>query len=202
MQETTNSVSVSGRLGGLALSHKIYGEAFYTFVLECARLSDKTDLLPVTVSEQLLEQHPLADGAHVSIKGQLRSYNKLVDGRARLYLTIFARELTDDLDAVNEIELRGFLCKPPVFRVTPFGREITDLLVAVNRAYNKSDYIPCIVWGRNARYAAGFEVGDRVTMNGRVQSREYEKKQDNGEVMIRTAYEVSIARLHRESETE
>ena len=200
MLDTTNSVSVSGSLNGLTLSHKIYGEAFYTFLLACARLSDRTDILPVTVSEQLLEQHPLADGAFVGVKGQLRSYNKLVDGRARLYLTIFARELTDSTDAVNEIELKGFLCKPPVFRVTPFGREITDLLVAVNRAYNKSDYIPCIVWGRNARYAAGFSVGDKVTMNGRVQSREYEKKLDSGEVTLRTAYEVSIARLHKETE--
>jgi primosomal replication protein N len=200
MLDTTNSVSVSGSLSGLTLSHKIYGEAFYTFLLSCARLSDRSDILPVTVSEQLLEQHPLADGAFVGVKGQLRSYNKLVDGRARLYLTIFARELTDSMDAVNEIELKGFLCKPPVFRVTPFGREITDLLVAVNRAYNKSDYIPSIVWGRNARYAAGFSVGDKVTMNGRVQSREYEKKLDSGEVTLRTAYEVSIARLHKETE--
>jgi primosomal replication protein N len=200
MQETTNSVSVSGRLSGLTLSHKIYGEAFYTFLLECVRLSDKTDMLPITVSEQLLEQHPLCDGALVGVKGQLRSYNKLVDGRARLYLTIFARELTDGADAANEIELKGFLCKPPVFRVTPFGREITDLLIAVNRAYNKSDYIPCIVWGRNARYASGFEVGDKIMVNGRVQSREYEKKLDSGEVTVRTAYEVSIARLHKETE--
>jgi len=200
MQDSTNSVSVSGRLSGLTLSHKIYGEAFYTFLLECARLSDKTDQLPVTVSEQLLEQHPLCDGAYVGVKGQLRSYNKLVDGRTRLYLTIFARELTESPNTVNEIELKGFLCKPPVFRVTPFGREITDLLVAVNRAYNKSDYIPCIVWGRNARYASGFEVGDKVTMNGRVQSREYEKKLEDGEVTVRTAYEVSISRLHKETE--
>jgi primosomal replication protein N len=154
----------------------------------------------VTVSERLLEQHPLCEGALVGVKGQLRSYNKLVDGRARLYLTIFAREMTEDTTAANEIELKGFVCKPPVFRVTPFGREITDLLIAVNRAYNKSDYIPCIVWGRNARYAAGFEVGDKVTMNGRVQSREYEKQLENGEVTVRTAYEVSIARLHKETE--
>ncbi len=200
MQETTNSVSVAGRLSGLTLSHKIYGEAFYTFLLECARLSEKADLLPVTVSERLLEQYPLCEGALVSVKGQLRSYNKLVDGRARLYLTIFAREMAESPAAANEIELNGFVCKPPVFRVTPFGREITDLLIAVNRAYNKSDYIPCIVWGRNARYAAGFSVGDRVSMSGRVQSREYEKQLENGDVSVRTAYEVSIARLHKETE--
>lgn len=200
MQDTTNSVSVAGRLGSLELSHKIYGEAFYTFVLECARLSDKADMLPVTVSERLLEQYPLCEGAVVGIKGQLRSYNKLVDGRARLYLTIFARELAEKPTVVNEIEMKGFVCKPPIFRVTPFGREITDMLIAVNRAYNKSDYIPCIVWGRNARYAAGFEVGDKVALNGRVQSREYEKQLENGEVTVRTAYEVSVARLHKETE--
>ena len=200
MLETTNSVSVSGSLSGLTLSHRIYGETFYTFWLTCARLSEKVDILPVTVSEHLLEQHPLADGAKVGVKGQLRSYNKLVDGRTRLYLTIFARELSDCEDSVNEIELKGFLCKPPVFRVTPFGREITDLLVAVNRAYNKSDYIPCIVWGRNARYASGLEVGDKVVMSGRVQSREYEKKLETGEAVIRTAYEVSVAKIYKETE--
>ena len=200
MQDTTNSVSLAGRLKGLELSHKIYGEAFYTFLLECARLSDKADMLPITISERLLEQHPLCDGALVSVKGQLRSYNKLVDGRARLYLTIFARELSEASATVNEIELKGFVCKPPVFRVTPFGREITDMLIAVNRAYNKSDYIPCIVWGRNARYASVFEVGDKVTMSGRVQSREYEKQMENGDVTVRTAYEVSIARVHKETE--
>ena len=200
MLETTNSVSVAGRLRELELSHKIYGEAFYTFLLECSRLSDKADMLPVTISERLLEQHTLCDGAMVSVKGQLRSYNKLVDGRARLYLTIFARELADATATANEIELKGFVCKPPVFRVTPFGREITDMLIAVNRAYNKSDYIPCIVWGRNARYASAFEVGDKVEMNGRVQSREYEKQMESGEVTVRTAYEVSIARLHKETE--
>ncbi len=200
MQDTTNSVSVAGRLSGLKLSHKIYGEAFYTFLLECARLSEKADQLPVTVSERLLEQYPLCDGAMVGVKGQLRSYNKLVDGRTRLYLTIFARELEENPTSANEIELKGFVCKPPVFRVTPFGREITDLLIAVNRAYNKSDYIPCIVWGRNARYASGFTVGDKVSMNGRVQSRDYEKLLESGEVTVRTAYEVSIARLHKETE--
>jgi single-stranded DNA-binding protein len=200
MQESTNSVSVAGHLSNLELSHKIYGEAFYTFMLECSRLSDKADFLPVTVSERLLEKNPLCDGAVVGVKGQLRSYNKLVEGRARLYLTIFARELEEEPTTVNEIELKGFVCKPPVFRVTPFGREITDMLIAVNRAYNKSDYIPCIVWGRNARYASGFEVGDRVSMSGRMQSREYEKQLENGGKIVRTAYEVSIARLQKETE--
>ena len=198
MQESTNSVSLAGRICKLELSHRIYGEAFYTFYLQCGRLSDKKDVLPVTISERLLSRNPLCDGAAVLVKGQLRSYNKLVEGRIRLYLTVFARDIGEMKCEVNEIELRGFLCKPPVFRVTPFGREIADLLVAVNRAYSKSDYIPCIVWGRNARFAAGFEVGDKVTLCGRVQSREYEKILENAEKTIRTAYEVSVSRISKE----
>ena len=198
MQDSTNSVSISGKLKSLELSHKIYGEAFYTFLLQCSRLSDKMDMLPVTVSERLLARFPLYEGAIVSIRGQLRSYNKLVDGKIRLYLTVFAREIGEETGMANEIELRGFVCKPPVFRVTPFGREITDMLIAVNRAYNKSDYIPCIVWGRNARFASGFEVGDKATLFGRVQSREYEKVLDNDEKVLRTAYEVSVARIQKD----
>lgn len=198
MQDTTNSVSIAGRLKSLELSHKIYGEAFYTFYLECERLSDKTDVLPVTVSERLLEKHPLCDGESVMVRGQLRSYNKLVDGKVRLYLTVFARDIGEATTSINEIEMKGFVCKPPVFRVTPFGREITDILVAVNRAYNKSDYIPSIVWGRNARFASAFEVGDKVTVFGRVQSRQYEKVLESGEKITRVAYEVSISRLSKD----
>ena len=198
MQDTTNSVRISGRLCRLEISHRIYGEVFYTFMLECARLSDKADILPVTVSERMLSRHTLCDGANISVQGQLRSYNKLADGKVRLYLTVFAREIGEADGVVNEIELQGYVCKPPVFRITPFGREITDMLVAVNRAYNKSDYIPCIVWGRNARFAAGFDVGDKLKLWGRVQSREYEKVLENGEKSIRTAYEVSVARLQKE----
>ncbi|MDD5017393.1 MAG: single-stranded DNA-binding protein [Eubacteriales bacterium] len=198
MNESANSVSVAGRLSRLELSHRIYGESFYTFFLECGRLSDKSDILPVTVSERLLTKHPLCEGGEICVKGQLRSYNKLVDGRVRLYLTVFARDIEDNGHAQNEITLTGYVCKSPVYRVTPFGREITDMLIAVNRAYNKSDYIPCIVWGRNARYASSFEVGDKITVTGRVQSREYEKVQDDGGKTQRTAYEVSVSRLQKE----
>ncbi len=198
MQDITNSVSVGGRVSGLELSHKIYGEAFYTFFLKCDRLSDKSDVLPVTISERLLARHPLGGNEMALVKGQLRSYNKLVDGKVRLYLTIFAREIAQTDSYVNDIELKGFVCKPPVFRMTPFGREITDMLVAVNRAYNKSDYVPCIIWGRNARFASGFEVGDKVALHGRVQSREYEKALENGSKSVRTAYEVSVSRLQKD----
>ncbi|MGI5849077.1 MAG: single-stranded DNA-binding protein [Christensenellales bacterium] len=200
MNESTNSVNVAGKLKNLELSHKIYGEAFYTFFLECGRLSEKTDTLPITVSERLLTKHLLCEGGEICVRGQLRSYNKLVDGKVRLYLTIFARDIEENKNSLNEIELTGYVCKPPIYRVTPFGREITDMLIAVNRAYNKSDYIPCIVWGRNARYAAGFEVGDKIKLFGRVQSREYEKMLESGEKLQRIAYEVSIARLQKEQE--
>lgn len=198
MQDTTNSVSIAGHLSGLELSHKIYGEAFYTFFLECERLSDKSDVLPVTISERLLAKHPMGGGELVLVKGQLRSYNKLVDGKVRLYLTVFARDISEASVCVNDIELKGFVCKPPTFRVTPFGREITDMLVAVNRAYNKSDYVPCIVWGRNARFASGFEVGEKVALHGRVQSRQYEKALENGDKTIRIAYEVSISKMEKD----
>lgn len=198
MNESANNVTVAGSLKDLSMSHKIYGEAFYTFYIECGRLSEKADYLPVTASERLLFRHPLCEGAEVCVKGQLRSYNKLVDGKVRLYLTIFAREIEEKSHTVNEIELTGYVCKPPVYRVTPFGREITDMLIAVNRAYNKSDYIPCIVWGRNARFAAEFGVGDKISIFGRVQSREYEKVMENGEKVQRTAYEVSVSRLQKE----
>jgi primosomal replication protein N len=198
MNESTNSVSVAGKLKDLTLSHKIFGEAFYTFYLECGRLSEKTDILPVTISERLLLRYPLYEGSEVCVNGQLRSYNKLVDGKARLYLTVFAREIEEKTHQVNEIELTGFVCKLPVYRITPFGREITDMLIAVNRAYNKSDYIPCIVWGRNARYAADFAVGDKISVFGRVQSREYEKVLESGEKISRIAYEVSVSRLQKE----
>ena len=197
MNESTNTVCVSGRLSGLEMSHRIYGEAFYTFFLECKRLSDKKDVLPVTVSERLLARHPLCNGSEIGIRGQLRSYNKLIGGKIRLYLTVFAREINDAVEPVNEIVLTGYICKPPIYRVTPFGREITDLLVAVNRAFGKSDYIPCIVWGRNARYTTRLEVGDKITVFGRVQSRQYEKMLDGGEKIQRTAYEVSVARLQK-----
>ncbi len=198
MKENTNIISAAGKLRELKLSHKVYGEAFYAFYLECDRLSDNTDILPVTVSERLLSKRPLCEGSFIRVQGQLRSYNKLSEGRMKLCLTIFARDITECPEPCNEIALSGYLCKPPIYRVTPFGREITDILLAVNRAYNKSDYIPCIIWGRNARYASSLCVGDRVNILGRFQSRPYEKALDSGERKKRTAYEVSISQIQKE----
>ncbi len=187
----------------LEFSHEMYGEGFYTFKMEIPRLSDYSDILPVTISERLLVNTDLKPGAHILIEGQLRSYNRYVNGSNRLLLTIFARDLhipdEEELETLlrkpNELYLDGYICKAPVYRTTPFGREITDLLVAVNRPYNKSDYIPCIAWGRNARFCEKLKIGDHIKLWGRIQSRHYQKKLPNGSVLNKVAYEVSISKL-------
>ncbi len=196
-----NSVYLAGIMSSdIELSHKIYGEGFYTFYLEVKRLSDVKDLLPVTVSERLLNLSPIKQGEKIAVIGQLRSYNKVINGQNRLILTVFCKEIQKDFDEKsnpNEITLEGYICKPATYRVTPFGREITDILIAVNRAYNKSDYIPCIIWGRNARYAGMLNVGERIRIYGRIQARDYEKILENGDKEIRTAYEVSVSRIEK-----
>lgn len=180
-------------------SHEVLGEKFYDVMLSVRRLSDRHDEIPVTVSDRLMQDMPLAPGDTVGVSGQLRSYNKQTEGRSKLVLRIFARELDDgESDTPNRIELEGFICKPPVYRTTPFKREICDMLLAVNRAYNKSDYIPAIAWGRNARYAGEFAVGDKVAVTGRIQSRVYQKTLPDGSVEDRVAYEVSVSRLEKQ----
>ncbi len=174
-------------------SHTLFSEAFYVFELFVPRLSGTEDVLPVTVSERLLPVLP-ETGDLIEVAGQLRSYNKNVNGRNRLVVTVFARSVAlqaDDAPCRNEIALTGFICKPPVYRTTPFAREITDLLLAVNRSYHKSDYLPIIAWGRNARYVSAAAVGDCLRVNGRLQSREYQKTMPSGETVTRVAYEVS-----------
>ncbi len=195
-----NRVYVSGRVAcEPQFSHEILGERFYDFTLGVARLSGQEDAIPVTVSERLItDENELKVGEMVGINGQLRSYNKIADAKSRLVLRVFARDIDDgDADNPNNIELEGYVCKPPMFRTTPFKREITDLLVAVNRAYNKSDYIPAIAWGRNARFASTFEVGDKIKLFGRIQSRAYRKVLEDGTEQERTAYEVSVAQIER-----
>ena len=179
-----------------ALDHEVFGENFYRLDLKVPRLSGAQDLLPVTVSERLMNSQ-VAPGVRIAIQGQLRSYNKVMGGAGRLLLTAFAQRLMppDDDENPNVIRLTGAICKPPAFRTTPFGREIADLMLAVNRAFGKSDYIPCIAWGRTARYASGLKVGDKLEIQGRFQSREYQKQMPDGTVMNRMAYEVSISRL-------
>jgi single-stranded DNA-binding protein len=194
-----NTVTIVGTVKSKPeFSHEMYGEGFYNVHLEVPRLSDISDSLPITVSERLMTGVGLEIGSKLVVLGQLRSYNKLMDGSNKLILTIFARDLKQDDDEIkntNQIFLDGFICKKPIYRTTPFGREITDMLIAVNRPYNKSDYIPSIAWGRNARYSENLAVGDRIKVWGRIQSREYQKKLSEEEVITRIAYEVSISKM-------
>ncbi len=178
--------------------HEVFGERFFSLMLRVPRLSGASDQLPVTVSERLMNEQITVD-TRLMITGQLRSYNKLVGGAGRLLLTAFAQQLLapNDQENANSVTLTGALCKPPAFRTTPFGREICDLMFAVNRAFGKSDYIPCIAWGRTARYAARLAVGERLQVQGRFQSREYQKQMPGGDIVTRVAYEVSLSRLSR-----
>lgn len=197
-EKQNNRVFIKGEIVTEArYSHEVYGEGFYEMDVLVKRLSGQADILPVTVSERLIESHSLSIGTELSAIGQFRSYNKLADGKSKLMLTVFVRELVDIPEAKNpnNIVLSGYICKPPVYRTTPFSREIADVLIAVNRAYNKSDYIPCIAWGRNARFVRNLGVGERVALSGRIQSREYVKKLSENESKTMTAYEVSICKL-------
>ncbi len=200
----TNMVKLVGKIRGeKEFSHEMYGEGFYVINVEVPRLSNSVDILPVTVSERLLVNIDLTDGEYIIVTGQLRSYNRYIDDSNRLILTIFAKdiynpseeELGESLKSPNEIYLDGYICKKPIYRTTPFGREITDILLAVNRPYNKSDYIPSIAWGRNARFCENMQVGDHIILWGRIQSREYQKRDHLGEVEVRVAFEVSISKL-------
>lgn len=195
--KTNNSVILCGTVKGEPVySHEVFGEKFYEVMLAVKRLSGMDDVLPVSVSEHLLGDG-FRDGCEVTVKGQFRSYNKIVGERSKLMLTVFVRDVEpfDPTVNPNTMQLSGFICKPPVYRTTPFNREICDLLVAVNRQYNKSDYIPCIVWGRNARFAEKLAVGQHIDIVGRVQSRNYQKRLDDDTVVTRTAYEVSVGKI-------
>lgn len=179
-------------------SHSLYGEVFYTFMLCVSRLSGAEDILPVMASERIIDETRLLCGACVALEGQLRSYNKHIDGANRLVITVFARSLCiepENADPLNDIVLDGYICKPVIYRTTPFSREIADVLIAVNRSYNKSDYLPCIAWGRNARFAGQLGVGTRIMVTGRIQSRTYQKKLSDDEQVCRTAYEVSASAI-------
>ncbi len=198
MAEKNNKVYVMGEIVTDAVfSHEVYGEGFYEFMIRVMRLSGQADILPITLSERLVKSGEIARGKTICAIGQFRSYNKLENGKSRLMLTVFIREILDEdfTKNPNSILISGYICKPPVYRTTPFHREIADVLVAVNRAYNKSDYIPCIAWGRNARFVRELKVGDRVAISGRIQSREYQKKLSETELKTMTAYEVSVSKL-------
>ncbi len=192
-----NVVHLSGQIASeLEFSHEIMDEKFYDFTIAVQRLSGQKDFVPVTVSERIIGENSFEIGNPIGLIGQFRSYNKIVGNHSKLVLKVFVRELCDyDEQLPNSIEIEGYVCKPPIYRTTPFKREICDLLVAVNRAYNKSDYIPAIAWGRNARFASTFSVGDKVRLVGRIQSRPYQKQLESGEVEERVAYEVSVSAL-------
>ena len=196
-----NQVSIMGKAAsGFTFSHQVYGEGFYLVDVLVKRLSDSEDRIPLMVSERLVDVTQDYEGEYIMVQGQFRSYNRHEEKKNRLVLSVFVRELTfveeaDDSIKTNQIFLDGYICKPPVYRKTPLGREIADLLLAVNRPYGKSDYIPCICWGRNARYASAFEVGGHVLIWGRIQSREYIKKLGENETEKRVAYEVSVSKL-------
>ena len=197
MDTENNQLTLCGVIESApVLDHEVFGEQFYRMDVRVPRLSGAQDVLPVTVSERLMNSQ-VTPGTRLTILGQLRSYNKVMGGAGRLLLTAFAQRLLppDDEENPNMIRLTGAICKPPAFRTTPFGREIADLMLAVNRSFGKSDYIPCIAWGRTARYAAQLSVGERLEVQGRFQSREYQKQMPDGTVMNRMAYEVSISRL-------
>ena len=196
-----NKVIIAGTVASeLSFSHEVYEEVFYTFMLDTPRLSETQDTVKVTISEKFLAGGNIDVGDKVIINGQFRSYNNFTNIGNKLILTVFVKDIRRMLEdekeeSLNSISLTGYICKKPVYRTTPFGREIADILLAMNRSYNKSDYIPCIAWGRNAKFAECLNVGDKVSIKGRIQSREYQKRLSETEVESKVAYEVSVSRL-------
>ena len=202
-EKQNNKVYLKGEIVSEAkYSHEVYGEGFYEFTLRVPRLSEQSDVIPITISERLLGEKNLVKGTKISFYGQFRSFNKLVGEKSKLMLTVFVRDFLDEDEEANPnvTELTGYVCKQPMYRTTPFNREICDLLIAVNRAYDKSDYIPCIAWGRNARFVKEMAVGQKLSLSGRIQSREYTKKLPDGSSEIRVAYELSVNKIFMEEE--
>lgn len=196
-----NQVTIMGQVvTGFEFSHEVFGEGFYIMEVMVKRLSNTFDRIPLMISERLIDVTQDYVGEYIMATGQFRSYNRNEEQKKRLVLSVFVREISfmeekpDDSKA-NNILLYGYICKEPIYRKTPMGREIADLLLAVNRPYGKSDYIPCICWGRNARYISNFGIGEHVRISGRIQSREYKKKISDTEIELRTAYEVSVSKL-------
>ena len=196
-----NQVSIMGEVvSTFTFSHEVFGEGFYMLNVSVKRLSESCDVIPLMISERLIDVNEDYRGTYIRATGQFRSYNRHEEKKNRLVLSVFVRELEfteEELEnsKTNQIFLDGYICKPPVYRKTPLGREIADILLAVNRPYGKSDYIPCICWGRNARYASAFEVGGHALIWGRIQSREYMKRIGENETEKRVAYEVSVSKL-------
>ena len=199
-----NRVCIIGEIvSEFTFSHEVFGEGFYIANVSVNRLSDMVDVIPLMISERLIDVTKDYRGMKIEVAGQFRSYNRHEGTKNKLVLSIFVRELRfleddempEEQSKSNQIFLDGYVCKPPIYRKTPLGREIADILLAVNRPYGKSDYIPCICWGRNARYASAFAVGGHVLLWGRIQSREYMKRIGENQSEKRIAYEVSVSKL-------
>jgi single-stranded DNA-binding protein len=196
-----NIVEIGGKLSSdIELSHELYDEKFYKFYIETNRLSSSSDKIPVIISERVIDLNTLNKGDIIHIHGQFRSYNEPTEsGKSKLVLSIFTKEIEkvedEDFLTLNDATFLGYICKPSIYRKTPLGREIADLLVAVNRTYKKSDYIPCILWGRNAKFCENIEIGTLVKLNGRIQSRKYEKKYEDGTTEEKVAYELSVSKF-------
>lgn len=196
----SNAVQLSGRvLAGPVFNHKTYGEAFYLVLLGIFRKSGYEDKIRLIVSEKLMGGRSPRENELLSVSGQIRTYNREVEGRSKLEVIVFVRDLAycieDDFSYENHVAIEGFICKDPVRRTSPLGREICDLMIAVNRMYNKSDYIPSIAWGRNAAFGESLRVGDKVSVEGRIQSRDYRKFTEEGYLVTKTAYEVSVVKI-------
>lgn len=195
-----NSVVIGGAIVSIPeYSHEIFEEKFYRFNIETKRLSNSSDILPVIISERLVDLADLKLGEYVKIEGQFRSYNQQTEGKSKLVLSVFAREIElnqkEEVQMLNDANFIGYICKTPIYRKTPLGREIADILLAVNRTYKKSDYIPCILWGRNAKFCEKISVGTMVKLSGRIQSRKYEKKYEDGTTKEMVAYEISVSKF-------
>lgn len=194
-----NYVKVSGEVvSEFTFAHEFYGEKFYNFYIKCNRLSDTSDILPITISERLITDNIKPIGTPISITGQIRSYNSYENNKNHLILSIFAKEVeygVNEDENPNTVIINGYICRKPVYRTTPFGREISDMLIAANRSYNKSDYIPCITWGRNAKFVSTLNIGENIKITGRMQSRKYQKKVSENEIIEKTAFEVSVSRI-------
>ena len=199
IENTTNKVYLQGIVNNEPeFNHSVKDEEFYNFDLKIARLSGQNDIIPVTISKHLMEYYNIKQGEKIALKGQFRSFNKMENDKRKLILFVFAKEICewDNQANPNYIELEGYICRPVIYRKTPFSREICDVLLAVNRSFNKSDYIPCIAWGNNAQIISGLDVPAKIKISGRIQSREYNKKVEGIEIPItKIAYEVSISKF-------
>ena len=199
-QMDNNKVYIAGTILNVPeYSHEVMGEEFYECTLSVKRLSGCCDLVPITISERLIKEYELEKGSKIAFSGQFRSYNKQQQDKNRLILAVFVREVLpyDETQNSNIVEINGYVCKEPVYRTTPFKREICDVLIAVNRSYNKSDYLPCIAWGRNAKYVKDCKVGDNIKLAGRIQSRTYQKKISETETIEKMAFEISLSKIEK-----